>query len=75
MESSQSIQVRRSLTSIIHMGVHCGPQRGSGGRGEEREQREQDWSMYYHSLNEPTANYFKCAALSQFKGQCWASTL
>lgn len=73
MESSQSVQVRRSLTGIIHMGVHCGPQRGSGGQG--REQGEQDWSMYYHSLNEPAANYFKCAALSQFKGQCRASTL
>lgn len=79
MESSQStalcIQVIRSLTSIIHMGVHSGPQTerelewGGGGKGTE------DWSLYYHSLNEPAANYFKCAALSQFKGQCWASTL
>lgn len=46
----------------------AGESRRAGDGGEK-------WSQYRRSINEATTNYFKCAALSQFKGHCWASTL
>lgn len=41
----------------------------------EREGKNRKWFLYHGSINEQNTNYFKCVAVSQFKGQCWASTL